>query len=224
MSGDWAGARWEPVPDSDTEPPNNGTTLAVIDPEPVDLDTENLTELASVANRYHAEAENAAGSALEAARQAGAALAKAKKLRPHGEWLPWLEANFHGSARTAQSYMRVASKYAEVCAFENADELEQQRTRSIDAALKALATSKPAEPKDPTLTMQSFLRRLATLGDDARTLSKAYSAITQDDADHIASAVDSLMGLLARRDPPSAAMQELYDRFAAAASKEGKRA
>lgn len=73
-----------------------------------DLAESNLDELAAMANRFHAEVEAAGQSMLVAAWRAGQALLSAKALCEHGEWLPWLEANFHGSARTAQVYMQLA--------------------------------------------------------------------------------------------------------------------
>ncbi len=48
------------------------------------------------------------GSAAQWIR-CGEALAAAKEQVPHGEWLPWLEANFEGSERTAQAYATVAA-------------------------------------------------------------------------------------------------------------------
>lgn len=39
----------------------------------------------------------------------GRLLIEAKARVPHGEWLDWLRANFNGSERAAQGYMRLAS-------------------------------------------------------------------------------------------------------------------
>lgn len=51
-------------------------------------------------------------SAVQHAIRAGELLIEAKSQLGHGEWLPWLEANFPGSERTAQNYMRMARKSA----------------------------------------------------------------------------------------------------------------
>jgi hypothetical protein len=83
-----------------------------------------LDDLAAGINREHAAAlehVNAAvehqlsalehqRSALEHAQRAGALLLQAKDALIHGEWLPWLAAHTHVSARTAQRYMRRALK------------------------------------------------------------------------------------------------------------------
>lgn len=53
-----------------------------------------------------------AASALEYAKQAGELLSEAKAQLPHGEWLPWLEAQCPSiSARVAQGYMRIAREW-----------------------------------------------------------------------------------------------------------------
>lgn len=75
------------------------------------LTDRTLRELAATANRYHAEAQKAAGNALQAAWHAGSTLLSAKAELRHGQWLPWLDANFKGSYVLAQSYMRIASNY-----------------------------------------------------------------------------------------------------------------
>ncbi len=67
-----------------------------------------LAALAAEINRESALAERAWSSALEHAIRAGELLLRAKAQVKHGEWLPWLDANFKGSARTAQGYMRLA--------------------------------------------------------------------------------------------------------------------
>jgi N6-adenosine-specific RNA methylase IME4 len=69
----------------------------------------SLPELASEANRFHSEAESKAQSAVESAWYAGQALIAAKAQCAHGQWLPWLEANFDGSEATAQRYMQLAN-------------------------------------------------------------------------------------------------------------------
>lgn len=73
------------------------------------IDGLSLPELASEANRFHAEAETKAHSAVESAWLAGKALAAAKEQCKHGEWLPWLDANFNGNASTATRYMQLAN-------------------------------------------------------------------------------------------------------------------
>ncbi len=69
----------------------------------------SLFELAETANREHALVGADLLSAAQHAWLAGQALLEAKSQVQHGEWLPWLTANFNATDRTAQNYMRVAS-------------------------------------------------------------------------------------------------------------------
>jgi hypothetical protein len=64
-------------------------------------------ELAEIANSEHALFMDSGRAMVEHAIRAGEALMAAKAQTPHGEWLPWVEANFHASERTARAYMRV---------------------------------------------------------------------------------------------------------------------
>jgi phage N-6-adenine-methyltransferase len=71
-------------------------------------------QLAIVANREHALARESRDSAVEHAWRAGQALLRAKSQLSHGQWLPWLAANFEGTVRTAQRYVRIAAKTTRV--------------------------------------------------------------------------------------------------------------
>lgn len=68
----------------------------------------SLPQLAAGANREHLACEAAYGTAIEHAFRAGEHLLAAKAQVAHGAWLPWLEANFGASERTAQGYMQIA--------------------------------------------------------------------------------------------------------------------
>lgn len=93
-----------------------------------------LTNLAADIRREHEHAYGKAREALEHARRAGELLIEAKSVVEHGQWLPWLAANVPFSERTAQGYMRLASRWSE---------LEAKSATVADlplrAALKALA-------------------------------------------------------------------------------------
>jgi hypothetical protein len=65
-----------------------------------------LPELAQAIDREHQAAIGAARTALEHAAECGRLLLEAKASVPHGDWLPWLEANTSVSARQSQRYMR----------------------------------------------------------------------------------------------------------------------
>jgi hypothetical protein len=71
-----------------------------------------LRPLAAIATELCREVEQAEQhwqSAVAHAIRAGQLLVEAKTQVKHGEWLPWLGANFPGSVRTAQGYMRLAA-------------------------------------------------------------------------------------------------------------------
>ena len=75
---------------------------------------ERLDSLAARINAEHRACETAVNVALEHALNAGDLLLKAKSQCLHGTWLSWLEENFKGSVRTAQTYIRVAARRDEV--------------------------------------------------------------------------------------------------------------
>ena len=97
------------------------------------------TTVAAEINRLHEEAKGcsvasrkAMDGALAAAWRAGQLLLAEKKRVRHsmglGAWLLWLEANFRGTARTAQRYMRLAQCVADI-AFLQGMSLRQAYTR-----------------------------------------------------------------------------------------------
>lgn len=68
----------------------------------------NLDTLAARINAEHRACTLAVADALKHALNAGDLLLRAKAEQQHGTWGAWLEANFEGSVRTAQVYMRLA--------------------------------------------------------------------------------------------------------------------
>lgn len=67
-----------------------------------------LDTLAVEIREEHEACEHDAQSAVERAIRCGEMLTEAKDKVAHGEWLPWLEANFPAAKTTAQGYMRLA--------------------------------------------------------------------------------------------------------------------
>jgi hypothetical protein len=100
------------------------------------------TGLASKINEAHAEAVQAAQSALLHAREAGRLLIEAKAALPHGAWAEWLRENVSFSHRTANAYMRVADRWEEIQANS-----QSSANLSIDGALKLLAAPREEEPE-----------------------------------------------------------------------------
>ena len=118
--------------------------------------TKDLTALATQINREHQEAEAAATRSLQHVRRAGELLTQVKAQVGHGGWGPWLEQHFEGSARTAQTYMRIASRF---------EELESKTQRVADLplreALALLAEPREADPElgaEDTIPTRYFVR------------------------------------------------------------------
>lgn len=93
------------------------------------VEGRTLTELAELANREHDLAFEARNDAVMHALTCGAVLVEAKRRVGHGNWLPWLEANFAGSERTARNFMSVAANRQRVA------DLEAGTFREVLAAL-----------------------------------------------------------------------------------------
>ena len=73
-----------------------------------------LHDLAERIAAEHTACESAARDSLAHAHRAGELLLEAKREVGHGEWLPWLRDNCAFAERTAQLYMRIARRWAEV--------------------------------------------------------------------------------------------------------------
>jgi hypothetical protein len=116
----------------------NSKALVVKEVSPEDLKEADLGELAVIANKFHDEIQAAGESLVVAAWSAGQVLLTVKEQLDHGEWTPWLDANFHGSRRTARDYMQIASKW------QRAADLDSMP--SIRAALEEITREKPDEP------------------------------------------------------------------------------
>lgn len=85
-------------------------------------------------------AEDHAGHAVAAARNAGLLLLEAKSLVPHGQWESWIAANCTVAPRTAQAYMRLATKFTTLPA-ETATAVADLPLRE---AMKAITTAPAA--------------------------------------------------------------------------------
>ena len=78
------------------------------------LTTSRLQEIAKTVKTEHAKIEGIFREGLTRAIEVGKLLNEAKGLVKHGEWGKWIADNCNFSDRTAQSYMRVASRYPEL--------------------------------------------------------------------------------------------------------------
>jgi hypothetical protein len=86
-------------------------------------------------------AEHHWNQALRHAITAGEKLIEAKTLVRHGEWLPWLEANFPGGRSTAQLYMQLARNAQRVGHLASVREAMAALT---EPRAEALAASEPS--------------------------------------------------------------------------------
>ena len=133
------------------------STLALVDVQPMPV---TLPELAEQINAEHRQCDQALQSGLEHAFKAGHLLIEAKKLCPHGTWLPWLEENFEGKDRTARAYMQVAQRWPEV-------EANRQHVANLSyrEVLKLVAEPTPElEPEQkPAPTDKNFLASIPKL-------------------------------------------------------------
>jgi hypothetical protein len=74
----------------------------------------DLPTLAKRINDQHGLCLAAARNSLMAAFECGELLIKARALCGHGQWLPWLEANFQGSRSAAYGYIDLAENRATI--------------------------------------------------------------------------------------------------------------
>jgi hypothetical protein len=111
-------------------------------PTPAPIVATEINRLHEEAKRCSVASRQALHGALTAAWRAGQLLLVERKRVLHdmerGAWLPWLEANFRGTVRTAQRYMRLARCVADI------DLLQGMSLRQTYARL-GIAT----EPKTP---------------------------------------------------------------------------
>jgi hypothetical protein len=138
-------------------------------------EAERLDTLAARINAKHRAVGVAVNSALGHALAAGDLLLQAKAERPHGTWGAWLEENFEGSARTAQAYLLLAHRRAEI----EAANAQSSAHLSIDEALRFLGRSRPTPP----LEREQEARRRAREREEQRLNERAEYAIRTGNLD-----------------------------------------
>lgn len=94
----------------------------------------DVEELTIAANKFYDEAQSAATGMLESAWKSGQALVEIKATLKHGEWMPWVKANFHGSYATANQYELLAANFD---SYQNLGQYD-----SVNSALKAIRAEK----------------------------------------------------------------------------------
>jgi len=101
------------------------------------VEKRNPKTLENLAAEINAEHHAFVGSLKKTAEhgiRAGELLSEAKSKCKHGQWLPWLEQNFDGAPRTAQTYMQLYNKRDELRA-----KTQSSAHLSIGGALKEIA-------------------------------------------------------------------------------------
>jgi hypothetical protein len=119
---------------------------------------KRLGKLAEEINAEHRACEAALRSGLRHAVRAGELLTEAKGQVKHGEWGTWLSANFGGSERTAQAYMRV---FREMPKLEGVNP-QRVTDLSFRGALRELSASAPPQKErsaEEEHTRRSILQR-----------------------------------------------------------------
>jgi hypothetical protein len=127
---------------------------------------KNLGQLAEEINAEHRAFVGTFQKTVEHGIRAGELLSTAKAECAHGTWLPWLEENFEGAARTAQEYMRLHNHRDEIRA-----KYADSAHLSIGAALKELAAPKDAPRPERPATLEEME-------------SRAEAALSKHDAAH----------------------------------------
>jgi hypothetical protein len=103
--------------------------------------TPGLPDLAARIDAAVRDAEMSARTAVNAALCAGRLLIEAKGLLQYGEWEQWVLSNCSCAPRTAQAYMRLAKRFAEL----PAEEAQRVAELPLREAMTAIATA-PDKP------------------------------------------------------------------------------
>jgi hypothetical protein len=101
-----------------------------------------LEHCAEAANMAAEQVETSARSMVQHADRAGRALLAAKEQVEHGDWLPWLGANFDQSISLANKYMAIASNSERIPNLKEAPSITQAM-RMITEAREEQAPKKP---------------------------------------------------------------------------------
>jgi hypothetical protein len=140
-----------------------------------DITTTKLDDLAKRIKACHAEFNKTFKMSLIHAMDAGDLLLAAKTSpdMKHGQWLPWLEQHCAMAVRTAQLYMRLASKRPEI-----EDQIRKDAYLTISGALTAIAppSSKDIDWEAVDYLLDAFANRMnnATRQHLLSGLRKAY--------------------------------------------------
>jgi len=101
----------------------------------IDLNILPIETLKEMAHDTAEQVENNAKATVQKAIDCGRYLTAIKEQVKHGEWLPWLGANWAYSQQTASRYMTIAANYSSMGNLKGA--------KDVNEALRMIADSKP---------------------------------------------------------------------------------
>jgi Protein of unknown function (DUF3102) len=135
---------------------------------------KRLGELADEINAEHRAVVGTFRKAVEHGIRCGELLAEAKAQCQYGTWLAWLEANFDGSVRTAQGYMRLYDNRVEVRA-----KAQDVAHLSLSGALRELAAPVSNIPARERVILERA-REMAEAVHHLSSLTPNMEALEQD--------------------------------------------
>lgn len=161
-----------------------------------------LSILADEIRTEVAAAEADFQSAVQHAINAGNRLIEAKSLVRHGEWLPWLEANFPGAQTTARNYMRLAAN--------------GQRVADLPTVRETLALLTAPKSETATSEPRTYEEALRRTGACSRKLAEVQIQFSEarDAGVHLAqgySTWEQFLALSGCLEPPSDVRRDLED-------------
>ena len=132
---------------------------------------DNLLVQSDTLNFYHQQVQESLRNALVYAWKAGGILSQVRSSLPHGEWTPWLSANFQGTPQTARGYMRISDRWDEI---ESA--LDANPNLSLRRGLKILSSPNTAPSTDPRDVLEEIFAHAVALTQSGHLRSTIYCA------------------------------------------------
>lgn len=140
-----------------------------------------LSDIGRDVDREFQLAQTDAFNAARHARKCGEFLLEAKGRCEHGEWLPWLEANFPHSERTAQAWMQITANP------------QTSADSSINGALKAIAAAnQPVRQPDDTPSTSETRKMLQAVSTQDGDLVIDADVVDEDTDPRISRVIDAL--------------------------------
>lgn len=137
-------------------------------------------------NAEHWACEEAAQNSIQHAIRCGEMLEEKKSSLRHGEWGPWLEANFDGSDRTARTYMKVASNKGELSNRKRASDLSiRGALRELSAPEEEIVEVAESRPDADTTCLKALWCRYLTEQGRTEYAAKTFD-ITNEEARRLA--------------------------------------